>query len=93
MEETPLFPPLVEPIKHIVVRHTQGPLAGLYRIMGTTDAFPEGVKLPDFVENVDFIDHTNHCSLVAVYPRFRLYNEVAAPEPGDGLPTFHPEQQ
>ena len=85
--ETPLFPALVPRPKRIVLLHTQGDLAGLWRIVGTDEEFPE---MPMQVDGVDFIDHQGSCSFLRMKPRYLLYREM---EPaGDSLP-MHAEQQ
>ncbi len=73
-------------VHRIVMVHTIGRLAGLWRILGT-DATLEG--LPPLVENVDFIDHRSAAALVGVKRRYALYREMGQPE----SPTFHPDQQ
>lgn len=82
--------------KRIVVQHTQGPLAGLWRIMGTTAEFRKGKRgpLPAFVEPVDFVTHKGAASLVVSKPRYVLYRELMPPThtASGGKHTFHPSQ-
>ena len=87
--ETPLFPALVPLPKRIVLQHTVGPLAGLFRIVGTNEGFPDGLP-PACVDGVDLIDHEGTCSLLKVKPRYLLYREVETDT--DNLP-MHAAQQ
>lgn len=81
--------------KRIVVQHTQGPLAGLWRIMGRTSDLKAGKPgpLPHFVEPVDFLDHQGACSLVRSKPRYVLYRELMPPalQSRSRRPSFKPE--
>ena len=80
--------------KRIVFRHTQGRWAGLYRILGTTDQLLKAdqtmADLPPFLPEVKMIDHVNACSLLAVKPRFVLYQELITPT---SYESMSPQQQ
>ena len=86
MVDEPPFPALVPLPKRIVLLHTQGNLAGLWRIVGTDEEFPE---MPMQVDGVDFIDHEGSCSFFRMRPRYILYREV---EPVDDLPMHEAQQ-
>lgn len=62
--------------KRIVLKHTTGALAGLHRIMGTTDQLQPDFMPPSYVTEVDFIDHKAPGCLVKVTNRFILYQEL-----------------
>ena len=82
--------------KRIVLHHTTGAYAGLWQILGTDDQLMEKFKtasLPEYVAEVEFIDHKGSCSLISVKSRYVLYREVG-PGPVTGmLGQFHPHQQ
>jgi hypothetical protein len=77
----------------VVLEHTQGARAGLLTILGTTEAIKAGMavsELPSFIDGINFGDHTNGASLVAVKRSYVLYRELMTP---DGLKSFNPAQE
>lgn len=74
--------------KRVVVQHTKGRLAGLWRILGAVSEL-KGKPLPTYTENVDFITHKGSCSLVQIKGRYVLYRENLFDAPQD----FHSQQR
>lgn len=68
--------------KRILLEYTTGAYKGLKQILGTDDELHEKmgrVTLPDFLPEVEFLDHTAAVNLVKVTPRYVLYREVIVP--------------
>jgi hypothetical protein len=88
--------------KRIVLEWTQGPLAGLRQILGTSADLLAGrqqTQLPTFEGNIDFsigqgIDHHGSASLVAVKQRHVVYRETMpwGKQTDGGQQTFTPGQ-
>lgn len=71
-------------IRRIVLVHTVGVYAGLWRICGTEDQLAHAAgetDLPTFVEGVDFIDHLGNANLVGVKAHYALYHETFTASP------------
>lgn len=81
--------------KRIVLTHTQGRLAGLWRILGCEDDLPaQDGGLPAYVEHVDFLTHTGAASLVTTRRRYHWYRELMPPalNLSGGKVQFNPDQ-
>lgn len=84
------------PIKRIVVQHTQGPLKGLQQIMGLWEPVP-GHDVPEFAPNVLLFGdrHAEGISLIRTTHRAYWYRELMERN-ANRVPTYqsmHPDQQ
>lgn len=88
------MPELTGTSKRLVVLHSRGPLAGLYRIMGTADqaTLKTDGKPPEFFGQLDFTSHKADISLVKVHQRWAEYREVHETMEPD-TPAFSPLQR
>lgn len=64
--------------RRIVLEHTNGRLKGIHSIVGLECDAPH--PLPEFVEDVDMLDHHAPTCLVGVKRSYVLYREVTNPE-------------
>lgn len=68
--------------KRVVLWHCRGRLSGLRQILGRVSEFKEKFqtrRLPEFVPQVDFIDHQGTASLHRVRTRYVEYKENMPP--------------
>lgn len=88
------------PDRRVVQEVTQGPYAGIFRIMGRVSdlteskVYPEmSTVLPAFVDRAHLLDHFGPMELVKLKPRYVLYREQAPVVMSDQPNTFHPLQR
>lgn len=91
---------VASPDRRVVQQVTQGPYAGIYRIIGRVSDMvadpvsPDmGTQLPTYVDKAHLLDHFGPMSLVKLTPRFVLYREMLPPPPTGVLNEFHPQQR
>lgn len=83
--------------RRVVVVETQGPHAGMTRIIGYFDTADPGA-VPEYVANFLGIGdrHVEFASLIKATPRYVLYRETF-PRPtgrfGQTMDSWHPEQR
>lgn len=68
--------------KHVVLWHCQGKFSGLWQILGRTSELLEKMQMktfPEFVPDVDFIDHKGTASLHRIRTRYVEYKENMPP--------------
>lgn len=96
MDTLPSFEISTNPIKRIVVQHTQGPLKGCCQIMGLWKPMP-GHDVPEFVPQV-LLFGDRRCegiSLIRTTHRAFWYRELMERN-ANRVPTYqsmHPDQQ
>lgn len=95
--DVPLMP-WTPTCKRVVIEHTQGPLAGIYMILGTSDGLPKTkAQYPDYLP-LKFPDPTTGtvrpggASLITVKPRWIHYRETWGEANKGKLNEFHPDQ-
>ena len=85
--------PIREP-KRLVIEHTDGPLKGLFRIVGLTpEPPPSGIHGPLSIGGEEHI--IEFASLIKVHPRWCHYRELFKPSLerfNEPLKDFHPDQ-
>lgn len=73
---TPTFPAIPRRGK-VVLQHTTGPLAGMFRIMGDLSTAPD--PLPVFLDSVHAGSQCLPASLVAHHTHYAEYHEIHDP--------------
>jgi hypothetical protein len=88
------------PDRRVVQEVTQGPYAGIFRIIGRVSDMVadsvspnQGTVLPAFVDRAHLLDHFGPMELVKLKPRYVLYRETAPVATAEHVNTFHPGQR